>query len=122
MKPETFPPAHGIPMELLTERSLHQVFLDVVEDSRREGLPVVIDRDGTVAELPPDQLGGEVQFACERIAELTAEIEERARLQQLLRAPRVPFSGTTEHLKSMPPWAGEPTADEIIPKDRDSRD
>ena len=51
MKPETFPPAHGIPMELLTERGLHAAFLDVVEDSRREGLPVVIDRNGTVAEL-----------------------------------------------------------------------
>lgn len=74
MNPETFPPAHGIPMELLTERGLHQAFLDVVEDSRREGLPVVIDRAGTVAELMPDQLGSEVQFAHNRIAELTAEI------------------------------------------------
>lgn len=121
MNPETFPPARGIPMELLTERGLHQAFLDVVEESRREGLPVVIDRDGAVAELPHDQLGSEVQFARERIAELTAEIEERARLQQRLKAPRVPFSGTTEHLKSMPPWSGGPTADEIIREDRDSR-
>ena len=74
MKPETFPLARGIPMELLTERGLHRAFLDVIEDSRREGLPVVIDRDGTVAELMPDQLGSEVRFARNRIAELTAEI------------------------------------------------
>ena len=74
MNPVTFPPARGIPMELLTERGLHQTFFDVVEDSRREGLPVVIDRAGTVAELMPDQLGGEVQFARNRIAELSAEI------------------------------------------------
>jgi len=61
-------------MELLTERGLHQAFLEVIEDSRREGLPVVIDRDGSVAELMPDQLGSEAQFARNRIAELTAEI------------------------------------------------
>ena len=74
MKPETFPPAHGIPMELLTERGLHAAFLDVVEESRREGLPVVIDRQGTVAEVMPDELGSELQFARNRIAELSAEI------------------------------------------------
>ena len=74
MKPETFPPAHGIPMELLTERGLHATFLDVVEESRREGLPVVIDRQGTVAEVMPDELGSELQFARNRIAELSAEI------------------------------------------------
>ena len=46
-------------MELLTERGLHQVFLEVVEDNRREGSPVVVDREGTVAELMPDQLSSE---------------------------------------------------------------
>lgn len=61
-------------MELLTERGLHVAFLDVVEESRREGLPVVIDRQGTVEEVMPDQLGTELQFARNRIAELTAEI------------------------------------------------
>ena len=79
MKPETFPLARGIPMELLTERGLHAAFLDVVEESRREGLPVVIDRNGTVAELMPDQLGSELQFARNRIAELTAEIAKYER-------------------------------------------
>lgn len=63
-------------MELLTERGLHRAFLEVVEESRREGLPVVIDRNGAVAELMPDELGGEVQFARNRIAELTARISE----------------------------------------------
>lgn len=66
-------------MELLTERGLHAAFLDVVEDSRREGLPVVIDRNGTVAELMPDQLGSELQFARNRIAELSAEIAKYER-------------------------------------------
>ena len=79
MKPETFPLAHRTPMELLTERGLHAAFLDVVEDSRREGLPVVIDRSGVVAELMPDQLGSELQFARNRIAELTAEIAKYER-------------------------------------------
>lgn len=74
MNPETFPPAHGIPMELLTERGLHRAFLEVVEDSRREGLPVVIDREGIVAELMPGQLDSDVQFARNRIAELDTEI------------------------------------------------
>jgi len=66
-------------MELLTERGLHEAFLEVVDQSRREGLPVVIDRNGTVDEVMPDQLGTEVSFARNRIAELTAEI---ARYQQ----------------------------------------
>ena len=50
-----------------------------MEQSRREGLPVVIDRGGTVAELMPDQLGSELQFARNRIAELTAEIDKYKR-------------------------------------------
>jgi prevent-host-death family protein len=32
-----------------------------------------------------------------------------------------PFTGTREHLAKMPPWAGGPTAEEIIREDRDSR-
>ena len=35
--------------------------------------------------------------------------------------PRKLFSGAAEHLASMPPWRGGPTADEIIREDRDSR-
>jgi hypothetical protein len=74
MKRENFPPAHGVPMEVLTERALHAAFLDVVEESRREGFPVVIDRDGIVAEVMPENLASEVRFARNRIAELSAEI------------------------------------------------
>jgi len=35
--------------------------------------------------------------------------------------PRVPFTGTREHLAKMPPWRGGPTADELVRADRDSR-
>ncbi len=31
------------------------------------------------------------------------------------------FTGTREHLKTMPPWRGGPTAEEIIRADRDGR-
>ena len=37
-------------------------------------------------------------------------------------AARKVFTGTREHLKSMPPWRGGPTAEELIRADRDSRD
>lgn len=32
-----------------------------------------------------------------------------------------PFTGTREHLKTMPKWRGGPTADEIVRADRDGR-
>ena len=35
---------------------------------------------------------------------------------------RVPFTGTREHLKTMPKWRGGPTAEEIVREDRDARD
>jgi len=120
MKDE-FPLAPGIPMHLLTERGLNEAFLDVVERHRREGLPAVVRREGRVVQLPVDQLSVEVAKARERISDLTAEIAEIERLGDLLKAPRKPFSGTTEHLKSMPPWSGGPTADEIVREDRDAR-
>lgn len=31
------------------------------------------------------------------------------------------FTGTSEHLKKMPPWQGGPTAEELIREDRDGR-
>jgi prevent-host-death family protein len=31
------------------------------------------------------------------------------------------FTGTREHLKTMPPWRGGPTAEELIRADRDGR-
>jgi prevent-host-death family protein len=36
-------------------------------------------------------------------------------------ARRKVFLGSTEHLKTMPPWRGGPTADEIVRADRDGR-
>ena len=34
---------------------------------------------------------------------------------------RKPFTGTREHLKTMPKWRDGPTADEIVREDRDAR-
>jgi hypothetical protein len=73
MKDE-FPLVPGIPMHLLTERGLNEAFLDVVERHRREGLPVVVRREGKVVGVPVDQLLPELTRARNRIAELTAEI------------------------------------------------
>ena len=78
MKDE-FPLAPGIPMHLLTERGLNEAFLDVVEQHRRAGLPVVVRREGRVTQLPAEQLIPEVNAAKNRIAELTAEIAKYER-------------------------------------------
>ena len=74
MKPETFPLARGIPMELLTERGLNRAFIKVVEEHRRDGRPVVTRREGKVVLLPADELIADVKAARERIAQLDAEI------------------------------------------------
>ena len=71
---DEFPLVPGIPMHLLTERGLNEAFLDVVERHRREGLPVVVRREGKVVGVPVDQLLPELSRARNRIAELTAEI------------------------------------------------
>jgi hypothetical protein len=71
---DEFPLVPGIPMHLLTERGLNEAFLDVVERHRREGLPVVVRREGKVVGVPVDQLLPELTRARNRIAELTAEI------------------------------------------------
>jgi acetolactate synthase small subunit len=71
---DEFPLVPGIPMHLLTERGLNEAFLDVVERHRREGLPVVVRREGKVVDVPVDQLLPELTRARNRIAELTAEI------------------------------------------------
>jgi hypothetical protein len=66
-------------MHLLAERGLNEAFLEVVERHRREGLPVVVRREGEVTRLPTDQLTSEVSAARQRIAELTAEIAKYER-------------------------------------------
>ena len=71
---DEFPLVPGVPMHLLTERGLNESFLDVVERHRREGLPVVVRREGKVVGLPVDQLLPELTRARNRIAELSAEI------------------------------------------------
>ena len=76
---DEFPLAPGIPMHLLTERGLNEAFLDVVERHRREGLPVVVRREGSVAKVSTELLTPEVSAARNRIAELTAEIAKYER-------------------------------------------
>lgn len=76
---DEFPLAPGVPMHLLTERGLNEAFLDVVEKHRRDGLPVVVRREGQVTRLPVDQLTPEITRARNRIAELTADIAKYKR-------------------------------------------
>ncbi len=53
---------------------------------------------------------------------ITSDGKPKARLSPWdLKTQRKPFSGTREHLASMPPWSGGPTADELIREDRDGR-
>jgi prevent-host-death family protein len=54
---------------------------------------------------------------------ITSSGKPKARLSGIERKPRtrVPFTGTREHLATMPKWDGGPTADEIIRADRDGR-
>ena len=74
MNPETFPPANGIPMHLLSELSLHESFLDCVEQHRRDGLPMALNRAGRSELVPVENLTSEVARARNRIAELNDEI------------------------------------------------
>jgi hypothetical protein len=76
---DEFPLAPGVPMHLLTERGLNEAFLDVVDRHRREGLPVVVRRDGELTRLPVEQLTPEITRARNRIAELSAEIAKYQR-------------------------------------------
>lgn len=75
MKDE-FPLTPGVPMHLLTERGLNEAFLDVVERHRREGLGVVVRREGHVVRLPVEELGPEISATRKRIAELDTQIAE----------------------------------------------
>lgn len=53
---------------------------------------------------------------------ITSDGKPKARLVPIdAAAQRKPFSGTREHLKSMPKWKGGPGAEELIRDDRDSR-
>lgn len=74
MKPETFPLARGIPMHLLSELGLHESFVECVEQHRRDGLPMVLNRSGRSEMVPVENLMPELTRARNRIAKLTAEI------------------------------------------------
>lgn len=53
---------------------------------------------------------------------ITSDGKPKARLVPMQHASqRKVFLGSTEHLKTMPPWKGGPTADEIVREDRDGR-
>ena len=53
---------------------------------------------------------------------ITSDGKPKARLVPVgAGSQRKPFTGTREHLKTMPKWRGGPTADEIVREDRDAR-
>ncbi len=76
MKPETFPLARGIPMHLLSELGLHESFVECVEQHRRDGLPMVLNRSGRSEMVPVENLMPELTRARSRIAELTTVIAQ----------------------------------------------
>ncbi len=62
------------------------------------------------------------EVAAGREVVITSDGVPKARLVPMDAEPRQrPFSGTREHLKTMPPWRGGLTSDEIIRADRDAR-
>ena len=63
-------------MHLLSERALNEAFLATVEEHRRDGRALVVDREGAVAVLPAEELGAEIRYAHLRIAELDGQIAE----------------------------------------------
>jgi hypothetical protein len=71
---KTFPLANGVPMHLLSELGLHESFLDCVEQHRKDGLPMALNRSGRSELVPVENLVPEIARARNRITELTAEI------------------------------------------------
>lgn len=60
--------------------------------------------------------------AAGREVTITSGGKPKARLVPMhTHAERQPFTGTREHLRTMPKWKGGPTADEIVREDRDGR-
>jgi len=76
---KTFPLANGIPMHLLSELGLHESFIECVDQHRRDGLPMVLNRSGRSELVPVEDLLPELTRARNRIAELTAEIAKYER-------------------------------------------
>ena len=71
---KTFPLANGIPMHLLSELGLHESFLECVEQHRKDGLPMALNRSGGSELVPVENLTPEITRARNRIAELLSEI------------------------------------------------
>ena len=74
-----FPLANGIPMHLLSELGLHESFLDCLEQHRKDGLPMALNRSGGSEFVPVENLTPEITRACNRIAELSSEIAKYQR-------------------------------------------
>jgi hypothetical protein len=71
----------------MKERGLNEAFLEVVERHRREGLGVVVRREGELTRLPAAELSPEISAARKRIAELDAQIAEFQRAYSLNETP-----------------------------------
>jgi len=62
------------------------------------------------------------QVAAGREVVITSDGVPKARLVPMSGgSQRKPFAGSREHLKTMPPWRGGATAEEIVREDRDAR-
>jgi prevent-host-death family protein len=62
------------------------------------------------------------QVAAGREVVITSDGVPKARLVPMSGgSQRKPFGGSREHLKTMPPWRGGATAEEIVREDRDAR-
>lgn len=76
---KTFPLANGIPMHLLSELGLHESFLECVEQHRKDGLPMALNRSGHSELVPVENLVSEIARARNRVAALNAEIAKYQR-------------------------------------------
>ncbi|HSI10627.1 MAG TPA: hypothetical protein VK961_01225 [Chthoniobacter sp.] len=74
MHPQPFPLANGIPMHLLSELGLHESFLECVEQHRKDGMPMALNRSGRSELVPVEELMPEITRARNRLTALTAEI------------------------------------------------
>ena len=63
-------------MHLLSELGLHESFVECVEQHRRDGLPMVLNRSGRSEMVPVENLMPELTRARNRIAELTTAIAQ----------------------------------------------
>ena len=99
--------------------------------SSEESEPVVLREVATAAGIGPVISVRSAKAHLSALLELVAGGQEvtitsdgkpKAVLSSVTRhKPRKVFTGTREHLKTMPPWRGGPTAEELIRADRDGR-